>query len=466
MADERARTLAMLKKQQSASGAWPWFEGMPDDRFITQYIAIGIGRLIRLGMVAPRKDVELLSMARRAVFYCDDRVREDYEELLRCCKSDISANHISETQVQYLYLRSFFTPMEMEERNKKAFDYFSGQAKKYWPQMRRYIQGMTALALARTGEKAIPGNIIRSLRENALASEEMGMYWKEMYEQSAWWYEAPIESQALMIEAFSEIAGDTASVEDLKTWLLKSKQTQHWPTTKATVEAVYGLLIRGTSWLEQPSNVRITLGEATVTAGGDKAQPTEAGTGYVKTFWTPPDIKPEMGRITVTKQEPGAAWGAVYWQYFEQLDKIKQHETPLRIIKRLFLLQSGPGGPKIAPIEGKTLKTGDKITVRIELRVDRDMEYVHMKDMRASGFEPVNVLSGYQWQDGLGYYESTRDAATDFFFSNLRKGTYVFEYPLAASHAGDFSNGITTIQCMYAPEFTSHSEGIRVKVER
>ena len=111
------------------------------------------------------------------------------------------------------------------------------------------------------------------------------------------------------------------------------------------------------------------------------------------------------------------------------------------------------------------LNPGDKVKVRIEIRVDRGMEYVHMKDGRASGFEPINVLSGYKWTSGLGYYESTRDASTNFFFSYLPKGTHVFEYPLRVVHAGDFSNGITTIQCMYAPEFTSHSEGLRVEVQ-
>ncbi len=129
--------------------------------------------------------------------------------------------------------------------------------------------------------------------------------------------------------------------------------------------------------------------------------------------------------------------------------------------------RNGPAGPVISPINQATaLEPGDRLTVRIELRVDRDMEYVHMKDMRASGFEPLNVFSGYRSRDGLGYYESTRDAATNFFFRWLGKGTYVFEYPLVVSHAGDFSNGITTIQCMYAPEFSSHSEGIRVRVGR
>ena len=112
------------------------------------------------------------------------------------------------------------------------------------------------------------------------------------------------------------------------------------------------------------------------------------------------------------------------------------------------------------------LQPGDLVKVRVVVKVDRAMEYVHLKDMRSSGFEPVNVLSGYRWQDGLGYYESTRDAATHFFISYLPKGTFVFEYPVRVSHRGDFSNGITSIQCMYAPEFTAHSEGVRVRVSR
>ena len=111
------------------------------------------------------------------------------------------------------------------------------------------------------------------------------------------------------------------------------------------------------------------------------------------------------------------------------------------------------------------MQVGDLVKVRIEIRVDRAMEYIHLKDMRASGFEPVNVLSQYKWQDGLGYYESTRDAATNFFISYLPKGTYVFEYPLRVAQKGDMSNGITQIQCMYAPEFSAHSEGIRVQVK-
>ncbi|TMI68728.1 MAG: hypothetical protein E6H09_21745 [Bacteroidetes bacterium] len=180
-----------------------------------------------------------------------------------------------------------------------------------------------------------------------------------------------------------------------------------------------------------------------------------------------------MGNIIITTESSqippsggGGAWGGVYWQYFEDLDKITSSATPLKLEKKLFVETNSDTGPVLNPInDGDALKVGDKIKVRIELRVDRDMEYVHMKDMRASAMEPVNVLSGYKWQDGLGYYESTKDASTNFFFSNLRKGTYIFEYALFVTNTGNFSNGVTTIQCMYAPEFSAHSEGIRINVE-
>jgi len=252
----------------------------------------------------------------------------------------------------------------------------------------------------------------------------------------------------------------------MKVWLLKQKQTQDWKTTKATTEAIYALLLRGTDWLATEPNVEITVGSIKIDPKNMPEQKAEAGTGYIKTSWNGTEIKSEMGNVTVVKKDEGVSWGSLYWQYFEQLDKITPHETPLKLSKKLFIERMGMVGKSMDEVkQGTDIKVGDKVIVRIELRVDREMQYVHMKDMRAAGFEPINVISTYKWQDGLGYYESTKDASTNFFFSYLPKGTYVFEYPVRATLAGDFSNGISSIQCMYAPEFTSHSEGIRVKIK-
>jgi uncharacterized protein YfaS (alpha-2-macroglobulin family) len=290
--------------------------------------------------------------------------------------------------------------------------------------------------------------------------EELGMYWP--FDWGMYWYQLPVETQALMVEVFDEVAKDPKAVEELRIWLLKNKQTNRWESTKATAEAVYALLLHGDNWLNNTKPVQVSLGGKTL-----KPAEYEPGTGYFKESWKGAEVKSSWSTIKVDNPNSNLVWGAAYWQYFEDLDKIKSFKkTPLTIVKQLFREDNTPTGPVLTALpEGSRLKPGDKLKVRIEIRVDRAMEFVHLKDMRASGFEPVNVLSGYRWQDGLGYYESTKDLATHFFIDYLPRGTFVFEYPLVVSHRGDFSNGITTLQCMYAPEFTSHSQGIRVRVE-
>ncbi len=323
---------------------------------------------------------------------------------------------------------------------------------------------MACLALDRFGAKTVAADMIKSFSERALHSEEMGMYWKN--DRGYYWYQAPIETQALMIEVYEEVAKDIKSVEELKVWLLKQKQTQDWKTTKATADACYALLLSGTDALASSQLVEVTVGNKLIDPDSREDTQVEAGTGYFKTAWQAGEITEAMGKIKVTKKDDGVAWGAVYWQYFEQLDKITSAETPLKIKKDLFVQTNTDRGPVITPVNDQAaFKIGDLVKVRIELRVDREMEYVHLKDMRAAAFEPVSTLSTYKYQDGLHYYESPRDLATNFFMGYLPKGTYVFEYDLRASQKGNFSNGVTTIQCMYAPEFSSHSQGIRVTVE-
>jgi uncharacterized protein YfaS (alpha-2-macroglobulin family) len=368
-------------------------------------------------------------------------------------------------------MRSFFRDQVMLKESQKAYDYFKSRLAQSWTGQSKYMQAMIALTLYRNNDKVTPVAILRSLKETAIVNEEMGMYYKDLV-RGWWWYQAPIETQALIIEAFDEISNDTKTTDDLRTWLLKNKQTNNWSTTKSTAEACYALLLRGTKWLDNEPAVSIKLGSTTINSADNKQ---EAGTGYFKTTIDGQKVKPEMGNISVTIGPPqlsgkgdqsALGWGSVYWQYFEDLDKITPAATPLSLKKKLFIEKNSDRGPVMTPVnDGDIIKVGDKVKVRIELRVDRDMEYVHLKDMRASALEPVNVLSSYKWQGGLGYYESTKDASTNFFISYLVKGTYVFEYTLFATHAGNFSNGISSIQCMYAPEFGAHSEGIRINIE-
>ncbi|WP_350287142.1 MG2 domain-containing protein [uncultured Croceitalea sp.] len=463
MKNEQATALNKLERNQKSSGAWAWFNGGPDNRFITQHILTGLGHITKLGASSSSTDTK--SMVKKAMRYLDDEFVKEYEYMKKYT-SDINKDHLSQTQLHYLYMRSFFSDIKTSNKVDKVIAYYKGQAQKYWMNKSLYAKGLLALVLYRMEDAKTSTKILKALEENSIVSEELGMYWKE--NTSSWyWYQAPIETQALLIEAFSEIrSADVETTDNLKIWLLKNKQTNQWKTTKATTDAIYALLLQGSDWLSVTDAVAVLVGGNAIEPSKLEDVKVEAGTGYYKTSWNGAEVQSKMADIEISKKGDGIAWGALYWQYFEDLDKITPAETPLKLKKKLFLKKNTNTGEQITEVTEKTkLAVGDLVRVRIELRVDRAMEFVHMKDMRAAGLEPINVLSRYKWQDGLGYYEATKDASTNFFFDYLPKGVYVFEYDLRANNAGDFSNGITTIQSMYAPEFSSHSEGIRVSVE-
>ncbi|MCC7246104.1 MAG: hypothetical protein IT269_10515 [Saprospiraceae bacterium] len=459
MSDERERALNTWAERQYEDGSWPWFAGGPGSWHITQHIASGMGHLAKLGAFDPQNNEQVTQMVDKALGFCDAQVRRHYEELLRLAeqqKVKLEDDHLDGLMIQYLYTRSF-SPVD---RPSPELAYYLGQAETHWLKKGIYEQGMLALVLNRYGRKDAAMRIVASLRERATVKEELGMFWPVSW--GYYWYQLPIETQAIMVEVFSEVANDRQAVEELRIWLLKNKQTNRWESTKATAEAVYALLLNGDNWLENTKPVEVSLSGKVL-----KIKEYEAGTGYFKQNWSGKDITKSMSSIEVKNPNSNIAWGGAYFQYFEDLDQIKNfQETPLKIVKQLYLEENSPTGPILKPVaEGASLKRGDKLKVRIEIRVDRAMEYVHLKDMRAAGLEPINVLSQYKWQDGLGYYESTKDLATHFFIDYLPKGTFVFEYPVVVSHRGNMSNGITTMQCMYAPEFSSHSKGVRIKVD-
>ena len=449
---ETARLLAKLAEQQQGDGRWSWFPGGPANDYITLYIATGFGRLRHLGV----KQLDV-TPAIRALDRLDAWMTEQYNAIPADKRN---GNHLSSLTALYLYGRSFFLQDKpVADVHKAALQYWLAQAQQHWLMLPRQNQGQLAIALKRFGDLPTAQGIVASLKERSTSDEEMGMYWRNEA-RSWWWYQAPIETQAMMIEAFDEVAVDAQAVEDCKVWLLKQKQTQDWKTTKGTADAVYALLLRGTNVLASNALVEVSL-------GGQKIEPVkaEAGTGFYEHRFTAPEIKPELGKITATKTDAGVAWGSVHWQYLEDMSKVPSFaETPLKLTKSLYTKVNTEKGPTLVPVNGP-VHVGDELVVRVTLKTDRDMEFIHLKDYRGSGTEPVNVLSGYKFQDGLGYYESTRDAATHFFIDYLTKGTYVFEYSVRVQLRGDYQTGFASIESMYAPEFNSHSESLDLKVE-
>ncbi|WP_324676036.1 alpha-2-macroglobulin family protein [Hymenobacter sp. GOD-10R] len=457
---ETSKALTKLAQLQQPNGAFPWFEKMPDDRYITQLIVAGLGKLQKLGAFDATQDEQAKRILQNALGYLDAQLQQEYDALRQGKGINMKANHLSDVQIQALYARSFWPQQPVAKGAQSAVAYYQQQAATYWKEQTRYLQAQLALALHRQkNQPAAVQNIMTALRENALHDPELGMYWKDV-RGGYYWREAPTETQATLIEAFDEVANDQKAVDEMKLWLLRQKQTQNWPSTRATADACYALLLRGSDWLQPSQPVVVKLGEKPV-------QPSslEAGTGYFRTTFPAAEVKAEQGRVAVTKSDAGLAWGALYWQYFEQLDKLTPAATSLSLERQLFREQRTAGGPVLEKLTSTApLRVGDVLVVRLILRSDRDLEYVHLKDQRAAGLELINQVSGYQYQAGLGYYESPRDAATNFFISYFPKGTHTFEYRLRASQSGDFSGGLSQLQCLYAPEFTTHSAGTRMQI--
>lgn len=464
-------SIEKLQQMQAASGAFSWFKGGYPDRYMTNYIVTGIGKLKALGALTPQIAGKLDGLSNKAIAFLDSKLTEDYQSLKKN-KADLTKQQISGTQIQYLYMRSMFADKKFAD--KTAYTFYYQQAKQYWVKQSLYDQALLGLTFLNNNEKTLTvNNIIPSIAQNAIINNQ-GMYWKNMH-TNTYWHESPVEYVSLMINLFNQVnktnndAKLSKNINDMQTWLLLNKQTNNWKTTIATADACYALLSSGNDLSDNSKQVSIKLGSLQITPSQE-----EAGTGYFKQVVEGRLVKPEMGNITVTTTQAGQpgnqstlSYGAVYWQYFEDINNITKSSGPLSLTKKLFIQKNTDAGKTLQPVnDNDELKIGDKVIVRLVLKTDRDMEYLHLKDMRAASMEPVNVLSSYKYQDGLGYYESTKDVSSSFFIGNLRKGTYVFEYPVFITHTGTFSAGIATIQCMYAPEFTSHSEGLKIRVAK
>ena len=455
-----ATAIEKLQSLQKEDGGWTWFKGMNSSVSITQWVLYKMGELEQLQ--AMQANDEIKQMQAKAIEFIDRRFKQHFDDYKKNNANWKNRDVISTYELEYLLVRSLYKGIPLGEADEAA-QFYTSLAEKYWAKTSNlYDRAITAIILQRNEKPKPAALILKSLREHASHKEDLGMFWANN-NTSSFMTQSATSVHTFIMEAFHEVGANTKEMDEMKLWLLKQKQTQQWESVPATVSAINILLKTGTNWLESEGKINIQLGNKTI----DTAQ-GEAGTGYFKEVFDASVITADMSTVTLSKQDAAPGWGALYWQYFEDLDKITSATTGLNVEKSLFVERITSSGKTLVSItENNPLKVGDKVIVRLTVRSDRDMEFVMLKDMRASCFEPVDQLSGVQWKQGLVYYQSPKDASTNFFFSALPKGTYVFEYPLYVRSSGEYSNGITTIQCMYAPEFTSHTAGgkVRVRVE-
>ena len=465
---EQRSALARLESLRAADGGWPWFPGGRTCAPVTLGIVADFGRLRAAG-------VEIDIQPALATLPWLDRTLVEWRKRALESKGEPVADPLVSLA---LFARSFFmadTPPQEEAAAAHAF--WLDVARKTWAKVgERRSQGHLAIALFRAGDREKAAEIVDSLRQRAVDADVkpgeekdswQGMWWRDPH--PAWWHwaAAPIETQAVLIEAFDEVAGDAERVEAMKAWLLSQKRTSRWRGDRATAAAVGALLGRGADLLAPAGGVEVTVGGAPLPAG--KASAPEAGTGFVEARWADGEIGPNQARVAISKTDRGLAWGGVHWQYLDDVANVPAvGRAELAVDKQLFVKRRTKAGAELVPAaaDGATrVEPGDELVVRLVVTADRDYEFLELSDHRPSVTEPVDVLSGWRYGDGAAWYLAVRDAATELFFERLPRGTHVFEYSLRAAHRGAASSGFATIRSRYAPEFQARSASVAVEVK-
>ena len=434
-----------LAELQNEDGGWSWFKGFTSSTFMTENVLEAMARLVTLNITSHPEQVKKMQI--KALQFLDKQIQESYKHVKTAGYS----------QILYLYTRSAYRDIPLTNAL-EAHKYYLNQLETSWTQLSLYEKALTAIAMERYGKTDIAKQIIRSLKEYSTITPEMGMYWAN--NRSSLFTNSAIQTHVAVMSAFREIEGNSTDTELMKQWLLRQKQTQSWGSTPTTIDAVYALLLTGNNQLASPEDLSVKLGNKNL-----NISPEETTLGYIKQTFTGKEITPKMMNVTLSKKRQQASWGGLYLQYFEKLDKITSHSGGISVKKDLFIQKEGDNGNTLTPLTGQNLQVGDRICIRITVTNDQDMQFVHLKDLRAGCFEPTEQLSGNRWQDNLGYYQETTDVATNFFFDFLPKGTHVFEYTVWIAQRGTYQDGIATLQCVYAPQYSANSDAGSVTIQ-
>ncbi|MEM9836922.1 MAG: alpha-2-macroglobulin family protein, partial [Bacteroidota bacterium] len=473
LAAEQETTLRLLEQRQHQNGSFSWFPGGPDNGYMSQYVAETMIRLEQLGALEEETRSRALNIARKTFDYLDFKMAEQYQRYLNNSKPKDRANYRPGTGIlHYLYVRTIQFPGQqaIHPETQEAFDFYYGQAEKYWTEYGLYAQALLAITFQNKGS-AKGREIVESLRERAIRKDEMGMYWK--YPRGYSWQQLPIETHGRIMEAFAVHGAPSNELDEMRLYLLQNKRTNRWETTKATAAAAYAFLQTEGNTLQntQEQAVKVNFPAARkssyTTALAEAQASREAGTGYYRMQLPADEVSDKLAEVALKNKGKRIAWGGLHWQFTQDIDAVQANpDNPLGLQRKLFRRVNTASGQRLVEITEKNpIQAGDRLVVKLVITADRDMEYVHLKDRRAAGLEPTEQLSRYRYEGGLGFYFSPDDLAVHFFFDYLPRGTYTLEYDTFVNHAGDFSNGLSVLQSMYAPEFSTYSAGSRLVVE-
>ncbi len=432
---ELSKLSTRLVSLQNPDGGWSWMPEGKSSPWVTQQV---LQRIAHIQSFDKRSIKQALAFVDREEQHYYERYIKPYlKKQLDCGATDID----------YLFMRSLYGKASTE-----AYKYYYNNVLNRYKNFENlYTQAQLALIFQRHGDLTQARDLIRRLKEKSLSSDEMGTYWRDN-RSSWWWYQRPIETQALLIQAFASVTpDDTLAIGSMQQWLLKQKQTTHWGSDAATTRAIEALLIGNPNLETGNQGVTMTVFGAPLT------HPAQGQEGYIAQRWTSDSLNDlrshHSDQIVIRKNTPGIAWGAVYYQFTDDMDKIPASESGITISRSYI------------PADSAGFAVGDRVKVRIEITCDRTMEYLELIDGRPSCVEPLSTRAGWCYNDGLRYYVTVNNTDTRCYIDRLEKGRYVVEYEVYVTNPGTFLSGPATMQCMYAPEFraVSPSQLLHVK---
>lgn len=456
MKNSIAKDWNILLRYKNGDGGFPWLPGYESSYSNSLYILKNLGKMNvwlkdGIGEYQPGGQQSIVG---RLIGYIDSQLERHWSE-----EKD---NPWSNFALDYLDTRRYWEKeYPISGKGERLKQMIIDRADKFKvTDLTFYGVHRAALIYDNYGLKDTSKKLINYLKETSVSSETQGAYWKKNLNDWGW-YESKAVNHAGAIEALAKVApNDIDFIEESKIWLATQKETNSWGNSRTTAEIIYIMMNSGKSWTTPEAD------KATVIWGGKEVAPQTKTTGFLKQTINSDKIDPKLGQVTVTKPGPGIVQGGLFWQYYEDINNAKSTETYISMTREFYKKVKTTNGEELLKItENSPLNVGDRLTVRMILNSDRPMQYVHLKDMRAAGLEPVDVLSGYQYKNNLGYYQATKDASTNFYIYYMPKGKYVFEYDLVCNAAGSFSSGFATLQNYYAPQMNARTKGDKLEIK-
>lgn len=445
----RKAALAKLRKAQTSLGGFPWWSGGRPSPYMTLYLLHGFSKALEFEVEVP-KDMVQRAWRYMKRHYLDEHLKDYIAQ--DCCWEFI-------TTINYVvsnYPDASWTGGAISEADQKTMLDFSF---KHWKQHSPLLKGYLALTLHRAGRTADARLVWASVLDSAKEAPDEGTFWAQ--EDRSWlWYNDRIETHAFALKVTMEIEPKWAKMDGLVLWLFINKKLNHWKSTRATAEVIYSLAhyLKTTGALGIREETQVKIGERVT----DFVFEPDEFTGKKNQIVVKgPDIKPKQdSTITVSNKTKGFQLASATWHFSTEKMPAEARGDFLQVTRTYYKRDTSGREATLTPLaEGTPINVGDEVEVHLSLTSKHALEYVHLRDPRGAGFEPVSLRSQHKYDLGIWWFEEVRDSATNFFFEALPKGEYTFKYRLRAATAGTFKVGPATIQPMYAPEFTAYSAG-------